>query len=56
MIIKTMFVLMLFLNGNVIEFMGHFENEQGNGHFLAMDGRTMLTPIQGTLVRSMRLQ
>ena len=29
MIIKTLFVLMLFLNGNVIEFMGHYENEQG---------------------------
>jgi len=29
MIIKTMFVLMLFLNGSVIEFMGHHENEQG---------------------------
>ena len=29
MTIKIMFVLMLFLNGNVIEFMGHHENEKG---------------------------
>ena len=29
MVIKTMFVLMLFLNGNVIEYMGHYENEKG---------------------------
>tara|TARA_R110002020_G_scaffold134854_1_gene301149 strand:- start:491 stop:748 length:258 start_codon:yes stop_codon:yes gene_type:complete len=29
MIIKTMFILMLFLNGNVIEYMGHYENEKG---------------------------
>ena len=29
MVIKTMFVLMLFLDGNLIEFMGHHENEQG---------------------------
>ena len=29
MIIKTMFILMLFLDGNLIEFMGHHENEKG---------------------------
>ena len=29
MIIKTMFILMLYLNGSVIEFMGHHENEHG---------------------------
>ena len=29
MIIKTMFILMLFLDGNLIEYMGHHENEQG---------------------------
>ena len=29
MIVKTMFVLMLFVNGSVIEFMGHHENENG---------------------------
>jgi hypothetical protein len=29
MVIKTMFVLMLYLNGNVIEFMGHHEDENG---------------------------
>ena len=29
MTIKVMFVLMLFLNGNLIEFMGHHENEKG---------------------------
>ena len=29
MTIKIMFVIMLFINGNVIEYMGHYENEQG---------------------------
>ena len=29
MIIKTMFILMLFLDGNLIEYMGHHENEKG---------------------------
>ena len=29
MVTKIMFVLMLYLNGSVIEFMGHHENEQG---------------------------
>ena len=38
MIIKTMFVLMLFLNGNVIEFMGHYENEQGEWVEMGVSG------------------
>ena len=38
MIIKTLFVLMLFLNGNVIEFMGHYENEQGEGVEMGVPG------------------
>ena len=29
MIIKVMFILMLFLDGNLIEYMGHHENEEG---------------------------
>ena len=29
MVTKIMFVLMLYLNGSVIEFMGHHENEHG---------------------------
>ena len=29
MTIKIMFILMLFLDGNLIEYMGHHENEQG---------------------------
>ena len=33
MVIKTMFVLMLFLNGNLIEFMGHHEKD---GEWLEM--------------------
>ena len=33
MVIKTMFILMLYLNGNVIEFMGHHEV---NGEWVEM--------------------
>ena len=29
MIIKVMFILMLFLDGNLIEYMGHHENSDG---------------------------
>ena len=29
MIIKVMFILMLFLDGNLIEYMGHHENSEG---------------------------
>ena len=39
MIIKTMFILMLFLDGNLIEYMGHHENEQGEWVEMGVPGR-----------------
>ena len=38
MIIKTMFILMLFLDGNLIEYMGHHENEQGEWVEMGLPG------------------
>ena len=49
MIIKTMFILMLFLNGYFIEYMGHYENEKGE--WVEMGGRGCLQ-VKRTLSRN----
>ena len=69
MTFNIMFVLMLFLNGNLIEFMGHHENEKGEWVEMGVPGclamkRTLsrngwkITPtlIQGTPARNMKSQ
>ena len=49
MIIKTMFILMLFLNGNVFDYMGHYENEKGE--WVEMGVRGCLQ-VKRTLLRN----